>query len=221
MIIVADIALSIVLLLVGYVSACYYLNGVKWNSKNVEVLKLTRNKIIYLCFGVIAVATLITLFQIVYNLKLISQIKLLTLVLIILPVAAIDLRLQKIPNQFMLAALVLRLVIYIPEFIISASNAFSTLKDNILGALIIGVFFILLLLIFKNSIGMGDIKLFAIMGLYQGLWGAINSVFFSLVVSFVVSVALLISRKKEKKDTISFGPSILLGTIIAIGLAGM
>ncbi|MEE1124894.1 MAG: prepilin peptidase [Acutalibacteraceae bacterium] len=213
--------MSIVLLLVGYVSACYYLNGVKWNSKNVEVLKLTRNKIIYLCFGVIAVATLITLFQIVYNLKLISQIKLLTLVLIILPVAAIDLRLQKIPNQFMLAALVLRLVIYIPEFIISASNAFSTLKDNILGALIIGVFFILLLLIFKNSIGMGDIKLFAIMGLYQGLWGAINSVFFSLVVSFVVSVALLISRKKEKKDTISFGPSILLGTIIAIGLAGM
>ena len=221
MIIVADIALSIVLLLVGYVSACYYLNGVKWNSKNVEVLKLTRNKIIYLCFGVIAVATLITLFQIVYNLKLISQIKLLTLVLIILPVAAIDLRLQKIPNQFMLAALVLRLVIYIPEFIISASNAFSTLKDNILGALIIGVFFILLLLIFKNSIGMGDIKLFSIMGLYKGLWGAINSVFFSLVVSFVVSVALLISRKKEKKDTISFGPSILLGTIIAIGLAGM
>lgn len=221
MIIAVDIVLSIVLLLAGYVSACYYLNEVKWNSKNIAVLKPTRNKVLYLCFGVAGVATLITLFQTVYHLELIPQIKLLTLVMVILPVAAIDLRLQKIPNQFMLAALVLRVLIYIPEFIISASAAFATLMDNLLGAVIIGAFFLLLLLIFKNSIGMGDIKLFAIMGLYQGLWGAINSVFFSLVVSFVLSVGLLISRKKGRKDTISFGPSILLGTIIAIGLAGM
>ena len=221
MIIAVDVALSIVLLIAGYVSACYYLNEIKWNSKNIAVLKPTRNKILYLCFGVAAVATLITLFQTVYHLELIPQIKLLTLVLIILPVAAIDLRLQKIPNQFMLAALLLRVIIYITEFIISASTAFATLKDNLLGAVIIGVFFLLLLLIFKNSIGMGDIKLFAIMGLYQGLWGAINSVFFSLMVSFFLSVGLLISRKKGRKDTISFGPSILLGTIIAIGLAGM
>lgn len=64
-------------------------------------------------------------------------------------------------------------------------------------------------------------KLFAVMGLYQGLWGAVNSVFFSLLASFVVSVALLISKKKGRKDTISFGPSILIGTIAAIGLAGM
>lgn len=221
MIIAVDIALAIILLIIGYISACYYLNEVKWNSKNIAVLKLTCNKVLYLCLGSAAVAILITLFQTVYHLELISQIKLLTLVMIILPVAAIDWRLQKIPNQFMLAALVLRVLIYIPEFIISASVAFSTLKDNLLGAVIIGVFFLLLLLIFKNSIGMGDIKLFAIMGLYQGLWGAINSVFFSLMVSFVLSVSLLITRKKGRKDTISFGPSILLGTIIAIGLSGM
>ena len=221
MIIAADIILSIVLLIIGYVSACYYLNEVKWNSINFAVLKPTRNKIIYLCFGVVAAATLIVLFQTVYKPGIIPQLKLLTLVMVILPVAAIDLRLQKIPNQFMLAALVLRVLLYIPEFIISTTAAFSTLKDNLLGAVIVGAFFLLLFLIFKNSIGMGDIKLFAIMGLYQGLWGAINSVFFSLTVSFVVSVGLLIAGKKGRKDTISFGPSILLGTIIAVGLAGM
>jgi leader peptidase (prepilin peptidase)/N-methyltransferase len=32
---------------------------------------------------------------------------------------------------------------------------------------------------------------------------------------------LLISKKKKRKDSISFGPSILLGTIIAIGLSGI
>ena len=66
MIIAADIVLSIILLVVGYISACYYLNEVKWDSKNVSVLKPTRNKIIYLCFGVGAIAILITLFQTIY-----------------------------------------------------------------------------------------------------------------------------------------------------------
>ncbi|NLJ15657.1 MAG: hypothetical protein GX346_00795 [Clostridiales bacterium] len=143
------------------------------------------------------------------------------LVLIIFPIAAIDLKLQKIPNCFILSALVIRGLIYIAEFIISVPAAFSTLKDGFLGAIILGGFFLLLLLIFKNSIGMGDIKLFVVMGLYQGLWGAINSVFFSLIVSFFISISLLIGKKKGRKDTIPFGPSVLLGIIIAIALSGM
>lgn len=221
MIIAVDIILSIALILYGYISACYYLHNVKWNSKNTAVLKPTRNKVLYLLFAVLTVAVLITVFQVIYNLDLLTQIKLLTLVLIILPVSVIDIRLQKIPNQFILVALILRICIYVAEFIASVQTAFETLKDNLLGAVIISVFFLLLLLIFKNSIGMGDIKLFAVMGLYQGLWGAINSVFFSLIVSFMISVVLLISKKKKRKDMISFGPSILLGTIVAIGLSGM
>ena len=221
MIIAVDIILSIALILYGYISACYYLHNVKWNSKNTAVLKPTRNKVFYLLFAVLTVAVLVTVFQVVYNLDLLTQIKLLTLVLIIFPVSVIDLRLQKIPNQFILVALILRICIYVAEFIVSVPAALETLKDNLLGAVTISVFFLLLLLIFKNSIGMGDIKLFAVMGLYQGLWGAINSVFFSLIVSFIISVVLLISKKKKRKDTISFGPSILLGTIVAIGLSGM
>lgn len=221
MIIAVDIILSIALILYGYISACYYLHNVKWNSKNTAVLKPTRNKVFYLLFAVLTVAVLVTVFQVIYNLDLLTQIKLLTLVLIIFPVSVIDLRLQKIPNQFILVALILRICIYVAEFIVSVPAALETLKDNLLGAVTISVFFLLLLLIFKNSIGMGDIKLFAVMGLYQGLWGAINSVFFSLIVSFIISVVLLISKKKKRKDTISFGPSILLGTIVAIGLSGM
>lgn len=221
MIIATDILLSIVLLAAGYISACYYLNGIKWNSKNVIILKPTRNKIVYLCFGVIAAATLITVFQTVYKTEPIAQIKLLTLALIILPVAAIDMRLQKIPNQFIIAALALRAIIYIPEFIVSLSVALLTLKDDVLGALIMGLFFLLMLLMFKNSVGMGDIKLIAIIGLYQGLWGAFATVFFSLIVSFLVSLILLVSKKKGRKDSISFGPCILLGTIIAIVLTGI
>lgn len=221
MTIAIDIILSLILIFIGYISVCYYLNNIAWISINLTVLRPSKNKIIYLSLEILTVAFIIVLFQAVYKLDAISQIKLLVLVLIIFPIAAIDLKLQKIPNCFILSALVIRGLIYIAEFIISVPAAFSTLKDGFLGAIILGGFFLLLLLIFKNSIGMGDIKLFVVMGLYQGLWGAINSVFFSLIVSFFISISLLIGKKKGRKDTIPFGPSVLLGIIIAIALSGM
>ena len=75
--------------------------------------------------------------------------------------------------------------------------------------------------LFKNSVGMGDVKLFAVIGLYQGLWGAVNSVFFSFIVSFINAVVLLITRKKKKSDVIAFAPCIMIGTVMAISFAGM
>lgn len=221
MTIAIDALLAVVFIAAGYIYACYYLNHIQWSEKNTDVLKLTKNKMVYLVCAVATAGCLIFLFQTLYMLNWIQSAKLLGLVLILFPIAAIDSRLQKIPNQLLIAALAFRALIYIPEFIISPSGAFMTLKDNLLGAAIISGFFLLLLLGFKNSIGMGDIKLFAVMGLYQGIWGAVNSVFFSLLVSFFVSVVLLITKKKSRKDTMSFGPSILIGTAIAIGMAGM
>ena len=221
MTIIVEIGISMILVAAGYIYVCFYLNKEKVSVKDAKVFRLTRNKIVYLIGGICSIACLIILFEEFYTLSLIQNIKLLSLVLVMLPIAAIDFRLQKIPNQLVIAAVAIRGVIYIAEFSSSSTKALSTLKDNVIGALIIGMFFLLLLLVFKNSIGMGDIKLFAVMGLYQGLWGAVNAVFFSLVVSFVISIALLITRKKGRKDSISFGPSILLGTIIAIGLTGM
>ena len=216
-----DIIVSLLLISAGYIYTCNYYRGAKWHTINKANLSFTRNRIVYVAFAFIVATALIILFQVVYKLTAISQIKLLALILFMLPIAAIDLRFQKIPNQILVAALVTRVIIYIAEFIVSVPVALNTLKDNVIGAAVIGAFFLLLLLIFRNSIGMGDIKLFAVMGLYQGLWGAVNSVFFSLMVSFVLSIALLITKKKSRKDTISFGPSVLLGTVIAIGLAGM
>lgn len=221
MIISVDIVISIILLAFGYYASCYYLHNKKLLSKSFDVLKLTRNKIVYLCLGTVASFVLILLFQVLYHTEFITQIKLLVLVLIILPTAAVDYKTHKIPNKFMLFALILRCLIYVVELIVSKSSALLVLKDSVVGALVVGVFFFLLLLIFKNSIGMGDVKLFAIMGLYQGLWGVVNSVFFSLVASFVISIFLLATKKKNKKDVISFAPSIFIGTVIAICLSGI
>ncbi|MBE6961236.1 MAG: prepilin peptidase [Ruminococcaceae bacterium] len=213
--------MSLVLIAAGYVYACYYLNGVGWKEKNTAVLSLNRNKVIYLLCAALTSGVLIILFQTLYALSWMQSTKLLCLVLVLFPAAAIDMRVQRIPNKLLLAAFIARCVLLVIEFAISPAGGFAALKDGVIGAVVLGVFFLLLLLLFKNSIGMGDVKLFAMMGLYQGLWGAVNAVFFSLMASFFQAVFLLLTRKKTRKDTVSFGPSILIGTVIAIALAGM
>lgn len=221
MTIAVNIVLSVLLIAAGYVFVCCYLKKVGFRAINRQILKITPVRLGYLIANVVGIGTLIVIFETVYSLDVIRQIKLLVLAAVLFPAAAIDFRIQKIPNQLLAAALLMRVLIYAAEFAISVPEAVNTLKDGLLGAVLIGGFFLLLLLVFKNSIGMGDIKLFAVMGLYQGMWGALNAVFFSLLFSFFLSIVLLITRKKSRKDTISFGPSILLGTIIAMALAGM
>lgn len=136
-----NLLLAALLIATGYIFVCYYLNGVKWNSKNFEVLRFSRNKIFYILIAVFSAVGLICVFNSVHNLALLQSTKLLCLTMLLFPIAAIDLRIQKIPNQLILAAIAIRCLMYIPEFIISSSNAAAVLKDNLLGMAVIGAFF--------------------------------------------------------------------------------
>lgn len=221
MTIIIEVLVAAALISFGYVYCCYYLGKEKQFTSILIMLKLTKMKVFYLILSIISILSLILIFEEMYDIGIFTKIKLLSLVSFLIPAAAIDLRKQVIPNQLLFFSLTFRVLLLVFEFIFSTSTIFLILTDSIVGAVIISAFFLLLYFVFKNSIGMGDIKLFAIMGLYQGLWGVINSVFFSLMTSFLISIGLLVTRKKSRKDTISFAPSILLGTIIAIGLTGM
>lgn len=216
-----DIVLIAILLTVGYVSVCCYLNGYEVKQLDLNFIRLTKNRVVYLLVGVVTISALVICLNTTYSIDLITRLSLLTLALLILPVAAIDMRLQKIPNIYLVVGLAVRCIYLSIMYIRDIGNAWSITKDSLVGAVVIGLFFLFLLVVFKNSVGMGDVKLFALMGFYQGLWGVINSVFFSLLVSFFISVGLLITKKKGRKDSISFGPSIYLGTIIAVCMAGM
>lgn len=221
MTIIIEVLVAAALISFGYVYCCYYLGKEKQFTSILIMLKLTKMKVFYLILSIISILSLLLIFEEMYDIGIFTKIKLLSLVSFLIPAAAIDLRKQVIPNQLLFFSLTFRVLLLVFEFIFSTSTIFLILTDSIVGAVIISAFFLLLYFVFKNSIGMGDIKLFAIMGLYQGLWGVINSVFFSLMTSFLISIGLLVTRKKSRKDTISFAPSILLGTIIAIGLTGM
>lgn len=186
-----------------------------------DVIVSKRLHIGYFVAEAVACVLFVIFFQTIYaDTTLLHQLKLLVLIFILFPTALVDYKVQLIPNDFMLGALLIRGVIYLIEFFVYPSIIWNTLKETVIAAVLIAGFFLIIHILFKNSVGMGDVKLFAIIGLYQGIWGATNAVFFSLLVSFFLSVVLLITKKVTKKDCISFAPSILLGTTISILLSG-
>lgn len=220
--IIISVVFSLALTCFGFTAVqCYFNNG-KEKKELIEILRINSiEKILYLAIAIGVSCVFPFIFEKVYEVSIVKQLKLLSLIHVILASATVDWKIQKIPNRFLIIALVIRCFVFIFEFFDSPKIGFQILIDSGIGALVIGLFFLVILLISKNSIGMGDVKLFAIMGLFQGLWGAVNSVFFSLLVAFFYSIVLLVTKKKSRKDTISFGPCILLGTIVAIGLTGM
>jgi len=217
------ITLTILLMVAGYlylVKYFFYNTETKLTKEN--ILAIDAKRIAYIAMAVISgLGINLTLIFIYSGTTFLARLKIISLIMILLPIAIIDLRDHIIPNRILVGGLVLRLVYYMFELIIEGSKVLNTLKSDVLGALIIVGFFLLCMFVSKNGVGMGDVKLLGLMGLYQGLWGVMVSVFTSLIVSFVISIVLLATRKKGRKDAIAFGPSIFIGTFIGIILNGV
>lgn len=200
----------------------YQSKQTNWLMNGEQIKQAVADNKLYLLIQFLTNIILLVLFNATYReFGIIHHIRLLILVNIMFPMANVDSKYQIIPNNFLIVALIMRILLLIPELLIMPQNTVSLLISSLLGALIIGGFFGILKIVFKGSIGMGDIKLFVVMALFQGLWGALSSVFCSLLTAFVYSIWLLITRKKSKSDSISFGPMILIGTICSIMLTGM
>ncbi len=152
---------------------------------------------------------------------LIFNIKRIVILSVLWIAAFFDKKSYRIPNKLILLGLVLRVVILVFE-LIYARNAelVSVLILEIIAAAAMVVLSLLCMLITKNGIGMGDVKLFLVMGLYLGVKGIIPSMMLSMLVTFFVAVTLLVMKKKNRRDYVPFAPGIMVGTMLAIGLTG-
>lgn len=135
--------------------------------------------------------------------------------------AAVDFRQKVIPNHLLLSGVAVRVVLLAAELIFEREEIVATILSELLGA--VGIFFVCMvfLLLMKNSIGMGDVKLFMVMGLYLGLYSMMNAIMSSLVIAFISAVILLLAHRKGKKDSLPFAPAVLAGTYLSIFLTGI
>jgi leader peptidase (prepilin peptidase)/N-methyltransferase len=68
----------------------------------------------------------------------------------------------------------------------------------------------------KEAMGFGDVKLMGALGLYTGLSGIIVVALMAFLLGAVISILLIVTKKKKTDEYIPFGPFIVIATFIAI-----
>ena len=143
-----------------------------------------------------------------------KTLKYLTMLCVLAAIAWIDYKASKIPNTLLIVLIAARLIFFIYESIKEPDYIKFNIIQMAFGAFLCLVLLLLCRIIIRNSIGMGDIKLFAVLGLYFG-YDIINLMFFSFLCTAIYSIYLLLFKKKKKKDSVPMGPFIFLGTILS------
>ena len=136
------------------------------------------------------------------------------------PITLSDIKQMRIPNKLLLTGLVARVILVPIEFLLSNADALLSLKSAGIAALFALIVTIGCALISKGSLGMGDIKLICLLGLFLGTEGLFYASFLSILIAFFAAIGLLLFKKKKRKDTIPFAPYILAGTILSFILSG-
>ena len=102
---------------------------------------------------------------------------------------------------------------YLEQQISAITKSFGLLLLSSLG---ISAFFLLLIFITKGKgMGGGDVKLAFLIGMVNGFPFNIAAIFLGFVFGAVFSIILVLFRKKSLKDTVPFGPFLILGSVIA------
>lgn len=125
-----------------------------------------------------------------------------------------DIKKKKIPNALSLLLLVIRCFFIAWGILINHDDPKHVILSSLVGMLFGGAFIFVCMIISKGGIGAGDLKLFAVIGLYFGLPGLIQIMVYSLVLSAIWAIGLLCSHKAKMKSTLPMAPFILAGLTV-------
>jgi leader peptidase (prepilin peptidase) / N-methyltransferase len=134
----------------------------------------------------------------------------LALVLLLVPITLIDLDHRIIPNRLTLIGAV------IAPLLVAFTDP-GALPEHLIAGVAAGGFFLIALLAYPSGMGMGDVKLAAVLGLFLGR--AVGPAIFVALVSGTLVGALVIARKgtrEGRKTAVPFGPFLALGGVVAL-----
>lgn len=153
-----------------------------------------------------------------YGYSVIHSVSLLILLSALLGIGKIDKKHKIIPNAILMTLLMIRIMLIAGEIFVDGSDLIVVLLSSALGVVYGTVVFLVIRLFSKESIGMGDIKLFAVIGLYIGSTAILPALFVASLLALIYGVVMIARKAISKKDTMSFGPFIAAGTIVVMVL---
>lgn len=149
-----------------------------------------------------------------YNIETIYYMFLISLLIVI---TFIDLDHFIIPNELIIIGSIFAVVFNLFIKIV-------TIKDMLLGAIICGggmllLIYLIELIVKKEVMGGGDIKLFAMLGLFLGLKGGLLTILLSVYVGAIYGIITIVHskiKKQEYNSMIPYGPFISIAALVYV-----
>jgi leader peptidase (prepilin peptidase) / N-methyltransferase len=132
----------------------------------------------------------------------------LALVCVLVPVAVIDLDRRIIPNAILLPGAIAAVAIV-------AATEPAKLPEHLIAGAAAATCFLLVVLAYPRGMGMGDVKLAGVLGLYLGR--AVAPAILIALLSGTLVGAVIIARKgarEGRKTAVPFGPFLALGGLV-------
>lgn len=136
-------------------------------------------------------------------------------------IAHIDHREHRIPNRILLILLLVRMLLLFAEIIGRSLNDSEGWSFGIFFRSCTGLTFGLVIMLFvyiisRHAIGMGDVKLSAVIGFFMETSGWYTALLIGSIAAAGFSVVQLIRKKMKLKDEIPLGPFFAFGVVAAV-----
>jgi leader peptidase (prepilin peptidase)/N-methyltransferase len=142
---------------------------------------------------------------------------LLYLAAISIALALIDIDTHTLPNRIVFPAFPVTVVLLAVASLVG--NDWGDLLRAAIGGVALFAFYLALVLIYPSGMGLGDVKLAGVLGLYLGYLGwpaLIVGAFSAFVLGGLYAIALLATRRVSRSGGIPFGPWMLAGAWVGI-----
>lgn len=127
---------------------------------------------------------------------------------LLLIAGVIDYRHQILPNKITIPGIVIGLIL-------AALGWTVPLLSSITGAVVGGTTLLIIALISKGGMGLGDVKFLALIGAFLGPPFTFVAIFLASLAGAVIGTIYLIITRQGRKTPIPFGPFLALGGLIA------
>lgn len=130
-----------------------------------------------------------------------------------------DLKHYIIPDRVVFTALLVSSIWYLVAGIFFDFYTKYQILNTILAAFGASTFFFIIVLISRGKwMGIGDIKLAFLMGIFLGFPKILVALFSAFFFGAIIGIGLIILKKKDIKSEIPFGPFLVAGTLLSLFL---
>ena len=184
--------------------------------KKLFVVAFDKNKLIFVLFSLL-IALGVYAFQ--YFKRDIDELRSITdaiVALWLLMLGFIDFKDKIIPNTMIISGIVFWLGISLVKILSKPSIWLDIIMPSLIGAFLCGGILLLVAFIAKNALGMGDVKLFSVIGLLYGFTSTYSILVVTVFIMAIVSIVLLVAKKATRKTAIPMAPFVAAGFLLSV-----